>query len=82
MRCFQSHYLLCRNVASLPQFHVAATVGTLDAYAFTGLWLEKLASVIETMPHTYFKQYFLTLLPDNIIHDNDPVMLLALRLYR
>jgi hypothetical protein len=54
----------------------------LDAYAFTSLWLEKLASVIEIMPRTYFKQYFLTLLPDNIIHDNDPVMLLALRLYR
>jgi hypothetical protein len=54
----------------------------LDAYAFTCLWLQKLASVTENMPHTYFKQYFLPLLPENILHDNDPVMLLALRIYR
>jgi hypothetical protein len=54
----------------------------LDAYAFTCLWLEKLASVIDNMPHTYFKQYFLPLLPENLLHDNDPVIHLALRLYR
>jgi hypothetical protein len=54
----------------------------LDAYAFTSLWLERLASVIEEMPPIYFKQHFLPLLPDHLLHDNDPVIHLALRLYR
>jgi hypothetical protein len=54
----------------------------LDAYAFTSFWLERLASVIEEMPPIYFKQHFLPLLPDHLLQDHDPVIQLALRLYR
>ena len=54
----------------------------LDAYAFTSLWLQRLASVIEEMPPIYFKQHFLPLLPDHLHQDHDPVIQLALRLYR